>query len=440
MWSTPRLASSYALAAGLDIYPPIDQGNQLCWLYGPVFPLWLLPFTLIPRLAWAFASAQLFHGATLTAALVWAFRPISVDWRQAARRGALTALLLVSTTIFGGWLLRLHVDTPALVFLLVSLGCAERYRQTGRRHLLHGSALAAVVAIWSKQLAIAYPVMLSIYWLHEDKRGQVLEWLRFLLGYGILSALAFIGCFGLKNPWFYLVDIHAKLPWITLGEYFGQWGHNIGYDLLPWVAMAALPWLVTRRKGARSGPSQPARLSLLWWLGLSQLPLGLLAAMKFGGGLNSAYAAVFLAMAIVAGLEGASSTPRWRWGLAIVFCSLALANNLGQLGQLTPSSHQDDILALARRHRNQLYLPWNPLITILTDHKVYPFEYGLFARQLSGTPVSEASIRAALPANPVILYDRTACVREISRYLPEAKPVTEAMLRQQDAGRERADH
>ncbi len=85
----------------------------------------------------------------------------------------------------------------------------------------------------------------------------------------------------------------------------------------------------------------------------------------------------------------------------------------------------------AKERPEQVYLPYDPLTTLLTDGKLYHFDYGLFDRRLAGREISREHFEAHIPARiRYILYPRWTTARdsprEALRYL-EGFEKTEAM-------------
>jgi hypothetical protein len=64
------------------------------------------------------------------------------------------------------------------------------------------------------------------------------------------------------------------------------------------------------------------------------------------------------------------------------------------------------MMMFLRQHPEQVYLPWNPLLTSLTDGVDYNFEYGVFDRTLAGVPLSHEEYRSHLPSKMRIVAVR----------------------------------
>jgi hypothetical protein len=424
-WAQPRLAAAYALAGGLELYPDLRNGAQLCWLYGPGFALWMLPVTVIPSLAWAQAVAVIANAAAPLAALVWCLRPGAGTWQNAWALAGWTVLLLSGVTFAAGWFGGLHVDPLCLTLLLVTVGAAQRHQPCGRNSWLHLAALSAVLAVWTKQNAALFPVLLAAYWCGRQQASLAGKWLILCAVYGTIISLLIGAWFGFERVWFYTVTIHTLLPWRDPAGYFAETGPGLLRDLLPWLALALLPIVINRLRPAPAGARAPDHSTELYaWLGLAALPFGFAAVLKEGGGFNSAHGFFFVAMAIAQPLQAQCWSGPRRLALVTGLGILALVTAVDRLERWTPDPYQDDLLAVARSHPGRLYLPWNPLITLITDGKIYPFEYALYARAITGTALTAVEIRAALPPEPIVLYDPLAATRTIGHYLPEARPVT----------------
>lgn len=425
-WAQPRLASAYALRLGQELYPDPRDGAQLCWLYGPVLPLWLLPATFAPSLAWAGALAVLLNAAAPLLALAWCLRADAPGWRCGLARTGWAVLVLCSAALTGGWFGGLHVDPPCLALMLVALGAVRRHRRAGGAGWLHLAATAAVLACWTKQTAAVFPPALAALWAWEGGRRPAARWLGLVCLYGALSWAVAGAVFGFGRIWFYVVAIHPLLPWRDPADYFRELGPVLLLDFLPWVALALLPALWRRLRPAPDATDPAAAdFARLGWL---LLPFGVAAMLKEGGGINSAHGLFFLGVALGLRLHAVPWPRALRGGLAMLCAVLALAGAAGRLEHWRPQAYQDRLLAVARQHPGRLYLPWNPLPTLLTDGRIYPFEYALFAREITGTALTPDEIRAALPAEPLVVYDGLAPTRNIAHYLPGTKPRTLASL------------
>ena len=74
---------------------------------------------------------------------------------------------------------------------------------------------------------------------------------------------------------------------------------------------------------------------------------------------------------------------------------------------------------MVRQTPGRFYLPWNSLITLIAERRVYPFDDALYCLWLSGLEVPAEKVRSAVPPNPVILYHDPVQSKFALRYFPE---------------------
>jgi len=78
----------------------------------------------------------------------------------------------------------------------------------------------------------------------------------------------------------------------------------------------------------------------------------------------------------------------------------------------------DWAVSYAREHPGQVYFPWNPLLTLMAEHRAYHFAYGVYDRELAGMPVTPEHFRAGLPADVTeVLYSTQDERRLLGAYL-----------------------
>lgn len=69
-----------------------------------------------------------------------------------------------------------------------------------------------------------------------------------------------------------------------------------------------------------------------------------------------------------------------------------------------PSRYQQEQLEFARAHLGRVYYPWNPLVTIITDHRIYPTEDALYYLWLTNQVPPAAAVAAAVPKQAIVIY------------------------------------
>ena len=179
-------------------------------------------------------------------------------------------------------------------------------------------------------------------------------------------------------------------------------------------------------------------IRLLGWAALWQLPVGLIATLKVGGGLNSVHA---LSYALVAGLIvlGEALTKhdaeqrigqgqfRTIWllpgivGLLVMIIGIRLVSQRNVV--FLPDRGLEQLVAESTANPGKRYYPWNPLITILSDRKVYPFDDALKCLWIAQLEPPVEAIRAAIPTGAVIFYQEPSQSKFVLNYLsPELRP------------------
>jgi hypothetical protein len=429
-WNAPRLTPSFALAAGLNFYGTRTAGPFLGWVYGPVFPLYLLPAALVPNLNASFALAW---GLNLAAFLVpaWMVARLALPSRPAAATALFfwTALAL-SGDVTDTQFYFLHVDT--LCIGLVLLAGWALVRATARpesQGWLHGAAIWAALAIWTKQSAAAVPLIFLLWLLAAGERRLAGRFFVCTVLYGGLLAVAFMSWFGSERMMFNLVWIHLHNP--TRPEGQAAFFRELLASSPGWLVAVGALVLSRRAGGAPPEVSPLARRmeSLLGWLVVGNLPLGLVAASKVAGGWNSVHSLNFGLLLLALGLARQMTRPNLhrpgRLALALACGSLLVAGWLAAEAadlRWRPGTMQAAQLASARAHAGHIYLPWNPLVTLITDRRIYPFDDALVCLSRLGMPAPIAAVRRDIPRGALVVYPDPAQSQFALSYLAAAPP------------------
>lgn len=417
-WNAPRLAPSFALAHGLPFYALRSSGAQLGWIYGPVFPVWYWPITLLGNLTTSLMAAGFWNAVTLVAPLYVVLRAaLPGNGRVAAMLTLVGAALLLANGVTQPAFFYVHVDAVSIAWGLV--GAAALYRAVGQgsRWSWHGAALAVALAVWTKQLAIML-VPATFFWLWRERGpGELGRWLKLLVIYGGGLTLGCFAVFGPEQLWFNLWFFPARNPSHTEWFVFATRLRDLLVGGWLWWLALGLGWRLARAHGGpASGPASLVRL--LAWIAVWMFPLGLSAAMKVGGGNSSLHS---LNYGLAAGLVAAGSWLAARSGEAarpdlvrrawLACAVLALAGvaagyrfAVRRDAVWRPDRGQEQMLAYARQHPGKVYLPWNPLITIISDRKIYPFDDALLCLWRAGLEPPREAIYRAIPAGAEVLY------------------------------------
>jgi len=427
-WNPPRIAPAFALLHGLPIYALRDSGLQLGWFYGPGMPLWYAPLAWIEHPTVLLMAAALWNAATYLLPLAWVLRAAHVAQERATVLVAAAALLLghaVSQRHF----FFVHLDVVCLFWGTVACLALHRGVERQDERWWHLAAFALAWACWTKQLAVAlYPGVL--WWLAREVGMR--RACRFAVQAGAYAgavSLVVLFSFGPEEVLFNAVLVQLQTPteggWPVLAVRL----RDFAAAAWVWVPLALWGVLAARRVPL---PSGAARLNRLFWsLAVWQLPLGFNAAVKIGGGLNSVHSLhyTFLALLVLA----AHALPVWRavlrpaWFAAAASAVVlpALGNSLHLARELnpmwTPYRKLEDFVRLARDNPDRYYFPWNPLVSLVAERKIRPFDNALYCLWLARLEPPVERIRAAAPPRPIFVYEAPAQSTFALRYFPPPK-------------------
>jgi hypothetical protein len=105
-------------------------------------------------------------------------------------------------------------------------------------------------------------------------------------------------------------------------------------------------------------------------------------------------------------------------GAAILLLGLGIdfRDALGREVVWTPYRGQEELVAQAKATPGKYYLPWNPLVTILSDGKVYPFDDALKVLWVGKLEPPVEAIRAAIPKGAVVFYQEPSQSKFVLNY------------------------
>jgi hypothetical protein len=444
-WNAARMAPSFALARGLPIYALRDSGAHLGWFYGPVFPLWFLPFGFLENPTVALMLAAAWNALTMLLPIFLIVRSALGGKAGAAWRTTLFgAVLMFAHPITRSSFYLLHVDALCVAWVLAACVALQAAVGRGWRPGLPLAALAVALAIGTKQLAIVF-VPATVVWLWREGQGRLVRaWLFWLVVCGGGLAAIFFFLFGPEQLLFNAWLLHSRNEWQ------GGWVLLVGrgWELVTtgwiWWSAAALAWVAARsRLRVTLGPEAGAMVRLLGWAAAWQLPFGLMASLKEGGGLNSVHALSYLLaaglIAVGASLareeEGIATKGGMRavtvtLGIALLVLAADFRMAIAPGKAWVPYRGLEDLLVRAKASQGKLYLPWNPLITILSDGKIYPFDDALKSLWAAHLEPPVDAIRAAIPAGAVIFFQEPSQSKFVLNYFgPEVSKDAEPKRR-----------
>lgn len=452
-----RLQRTFALAAGVPLYPPSGEGVAMLPLYGPVGAVAYLPAVLARSPTTALAIGQLLS-------LFYFFVP-PFAWHLLAGRGtekrtashwdlALLAFLCFAAGSVDLWPLEyaaftVHVDAPALSLALLACLAVHRASAANWRFAYGVSALCAVLAVWTKQVVLPLLLALPLYLLLTEGARSARRYLVVLAAAGLLVGGLVVWWFG--PPWliwFHLVTVPSRHPWR-----FGGGGHALltGTGLLVselttlWgICLASLVLRIDgmRRTVAGADWRQALRREpwpLLWLVGLSMVPTAVLSRVKTGGDRNAlSYVAYFLlagaTLSLLAAATAAKDRPalmgdrrRARAGLLVLpAVLLAVVVTVQEPGCLVPWRHalnrdalpQDIAFRYAAQHPGEAYFPRLTLSSYLAEGRFYHQSPGFIDAFNAGVPIDDESLWAHLPSRlRIVAFDRNGYESQVE-YLP----------------------
>lgn len=432
-WNGARLAPSFALARGLPIYALRDSGAHLGWFYGPGLPVWYLPMGFLENPTWGLMLAAAWNVATQVIPIWLVVRAALGGSAGVAWHATLlgVVVLLASPLTQSGYYM-LHVDAVCLAGVLVSAAALHAGVVRGWRPGLPVAALALAVAIATKQLAVAF-IPATLVWLwREGRADRIGAWLFWLVAVGGGVAGAIFAAFGAEQVLFNAWLVQSRNPWLGGPALVGTRLVELAGHVWMWGLLLAVGWWGLKPAVRAPLPAGAgAMLRLLGWAALWQAPLGLMASLKAGGGLNSLHALHYLVVmgAILAGAAFKEREFRTMVAVGVILLAgigLAFREALGRGVVWTPYRGQEDLVARAKAAGGKLYLPWNPLTTIVVDRKIYPFDDALKCLWLAKLEPPVEAIRAALPAGAVIFYQEPSQSHFALNYFgPEARAAAE---------------
>jgi hypothetical protein len=431
-WNGARLAPSFALARGLPLYALRDSGAHLGWVYGPVYPLWYLPFGFTDNPTLGITLAALWNSATIVLPLYLVVR-IAVPGavRIVRLMTGLGAVLLLANPVTRNAFLFIHVDAVCMAWAIVACVALHAGAIRGWRPGLPLAALAVALSVAAKQVSVVLvPATLAWLWWEGYRHllGKWIFWLVVICG-GLAGV--FFAAFGAEGMLFNAWLLFSRMPW--QGGWDILW-RNIADTVWSgwlWLLAGGLASLAVRfRWREHISPEAGALTRLFVCLALWQMPLGLAASMVVDAALNSIHATNYL---MIAGLVAGASALARRGPAAApgLWPALASVAAIGVVAAIRPAfapntlwvpyRGQEELLALARQHQGKIYLPWNPLTTVIAERKIYPFDEALHYLWLARLEPPHETIRAAVPAGALIVYQEPSQSHFALRYFgPEA--------------------
>ncbi len=465
-WNSPRLAPAFALGHGFAMYYGPDNGPVLGNIYGPGLALAYLPTVILPL-----PSLALKGGLLLTSA--YYFLPVILLHLKTEMKG-LPGLVLAGTgTIWFMFMtgsspplsyvaFAIHADAPAIS--LCGLACFFLYGRTGKHSVrtFIPAALCSVLAVWTKQTMVPILLALPLYlWLGEGRRVG-LAYLRCLTLCAVLISAVFLGWLGVEPVLFNMFVIPGHHPWCQFIENGPlKWLHVFPVPPRMQVLLDAFAQLLIfcqvplgtvsayfvykRYFSAAKLVELRAWFATQPWIllaltGLCMAPTSILGRVKIGGDINSfSFSSYFIFLAAslilvqvanrIFALEFQGSVGNIRrlsGGILLVFTFSIYSATSWEIRRDTHrgSDSADQAFDFIKTHPGECYFPWDPLVHLMAEGRLYHFCYGVFDRELAGYPLSREHILQGLPPQLKVVVFGVGTDRHYAlKYLPEfSKP------------------
>jgi len=216
-WNASRLAWTFSLVHGYQLYYPATTGPALPVVHGPLQAFTYLPATLFNSPTPALIFASFISACFYFLPILWLHIGKNLTEPRKLLSG-LYAFACFCLFTFGSRALTsstfaVHADAPALGF--GSLACAILYYRKLKDSIppFLLSALFSVFAVWTKQTLGPILFALPIYILLMDGYKCFRRYTLCLCVTGMAVSALFLWIFNAKNLWFNMVTIPSRCPW-----------------------------------------------------------------------------------------------------------------------------------------------------------------------------------------------------------------------------------
>lgn len=460
-WNAIRLAPTFALTHGYQLYYGADTGPILSTIYGCITALAYLPATLASS-----PTGAVIIGSLISTAFFFIPVLLLLFYENFLKLQAVPNLnnyqillrIIYSLYAFIGFFFYAYsssslnksafmVHADAIALGLGATACIFLYCREHKDSLfpLLLSAIVVVLAIWTKQTALPLVVALPTYVLLADGRRRFKLYLLCIFITGLIISALLLTIFNPQYAFFNMFVIPGNHPWRVPGTLSDieaialvANGREVPGDqvlallvaskelikscLVPgliifWGVLYQLLFLRSTSKKI-TGWFSDNRWSMLLIVSLFMIPTSLLGRVKVGGEVNSfsftlyflaAAATLFVFRLILDSVSGDPASSKSFTPLEFLTLVLFTAfflnytptyalRHLNTRFQELPSNPLQVEYDYARLHPGEVYFPQNPLPSLMAEGKLYHFEYALMDRMLAGYPVSNKNFRSYIPS------------------------------------------
>ncbi|WYL99389.1 MAG: hypothetical protein HEQ19_07465 [Gloeotrichia echinulata CP02] len=426
-WNADRLAMAFFWKYKFHLYNPENSvGPLISDMYGPLLALAYLPATIANTPTVALVLGKLTSLVFYFTPAIWLY--VSETWQKKKLTLSILALIaffFLTTQIkalfysaFG-----ICADCPALGFS--ALACIIIYKESHKNEIplpkLLISAILAVLAVWTKQIAIPILFSLPLYILLAYNIKTFQRYLACLFISGVVISSILIIAFNFQALFFNMMTIPGNQPWEggdnkipvilsaaqELAGFCILQGSIVGF----WILFTLPNDLAKIKAWLQENP-----VVLFVIVGLFFIPTSILGRVKVGGDFNGMYTVYFLTLAANlvllkqasnAATESEQATLQLQrigrsWLMAIVIMFTIYNINLPvsiiyqDLPNFFHNVHQV-VYEYSRKNPGKVYFPWHPLSVLMAENKLYHIDSGPFDRYLAGYPISKDDFMAYIP-------------------------------------------
>jgi len=413
-WNDPRLARTVSLLYGYHLYYGREaDGPIIGTLHNPLSQLIYLAIGWLDEPVMAILAGSCLSFLFVFAPLVW----LHVSGKRLWPLYALLACGLVMQQNAGMRYstFSIHTDAAALGFATLAAGIFHKLGDAKSRWANAGSALCAVLSVWCKQTMIMAPLaLLAFVWLAYGAR-RALVYIASLAMAGMVVSAAMLAIFWPPQAMlFNTLTMAGGLPEKSDGNTsMLGWFEVIKADC-PYATIPLL-FLVLNLALACQGSWREVFARNRWLafalIGLLMLPVSIVASRTMGGYTNHySLFSYFLLVGATLGMceafdRDAISRAAKIFAVILIILNLdltAFSTAASALARLDNSPSQI-AYRYSQHHPGKAYFPWNPLAVLLSESKLYHFDYALFDREMRGLALSESQLKRNLPDAPQLI-------------------------------------
>ena len=439
-WNYARLATTFAIKYGYPLYYLPGQGPIFSNQKGPFGYLVYLPATISNSPVLSLVISLIISILFFSLPIGWLFSKngsnnLTINLLSFA--GFIWfCLLAAASPVLKESAFITHVDAPALG--LGALACGVLYQRKTKSHTLVfvSSAVLAILSVWTKQIMFPILLALPIYvWLAKGRRAFIRYFLCLTI-VGLTISMILLILFNPKALFFQMFTHLSQVPWEgmsqglfstslkVLYELFKNsliaiiiLGFYLIFQLLDWRNQIRFRGLISCRSMQEFCQNNPWILPIL--VAIFMTPSSIIARIKYGGDINSFSFTIYflLAAALLALVQSNLVLKYLSQERVIAYFSQGATiflllyfiytsepfNIKSSLKNINTIMQQNLPVQIAydyaKKHPNTVYFPRLPIVTLMSEGKMYHFEYTVYERKLSGFPVSEQHFQAYIPDN-----------------------------------------